>query len=670
MSTRRNRWLAATGLVLGLALALCLLLEPVDLARGHHGPDGRNYLSLLHSFLFDQDLLLYNDHAMLDLRIIVTPTGHALELHNIGTAFAFLSFCSMGRVTCLLLGGSCSGIDLSTSAWLSLGSWAYGLVALILMACLARTILSGRRAVVTVAALGLGSPFFYYWTRFFNPHMPAVMLVALLVLVRDWSRHRRLAHHWLLMGALVGLAATVASYHVVFLLLPGWDLMQALISRRSSAARSGPIAGGALLGLGALAGFAPRLIAWRLLVGGLLGTPYGRQLFWLQPGLPNVLISSYHGLYIYAPLLLLATAGIVPLVRQSPRRALPIAATFAAHIYVSSCSIAWWGGASVGARYLVSSVPLLVLPLAELPSRRRWRLILALFMGVCLLWTYDLLLADFGGLVDPGQHLPLGWLLRAQWEVLRALPGLVVGHLFTARFEAAPIYALPFALVLAALALAARRAGERPGWLAAAATVVLPLAVASLMALSDGSSQREIARLGIAERAEYPRGTYDLYDLSEGYWQRGAHRFVRGDLDRAREDFATARQIRLDRAWVRFHEAGRRHVPNPLEEHVDGRLALIGWEAAPESVTLYWQTSAQVLEPSYRTVLVLADRLGHEVDTHYLGRPDDWRALANEIVRVTYPLTWSPAGGAVSLHTSLHPAGAPDALADIQVALD
>jgi hypothetical protein len=438
-----SRWLMAAGLVLVLVIALAFLLEPVDLPAGLHGPDGRHYLSLLNSLLFDGDVLLYNNKALFRQSIVVTPTGYALELHNVGTALALLPFYALGHVTCLLSGGQCTGDSLPYYAWLSLGNWAYGLLALVVIWRLAARHAARRWATVAMVALALGSPFFYYWTRFFNPHMPALLLVALLTLIWDRSQEGRAWRHWLLMGTLGGLAATVANYNIVFLLLPATDLVQQLYRRRSV-----PLREGALLATGTLIGLAPQLIAWKLLFGSFLGTPYGQQLFWLQPGLPDLLTSSYHGLYFYAPLLLIATLGFIPLFRRERRLALALLLAFAALVYVASTNIAWWGGASFGARYLLGSLALLAIPLAVLLAGVRWRGLLFAALGACILWTFGLLLADYARLIDPGQYIPPAGQIQSQLQVLDDLPALIRDYLLTPRFEGAIWYALPGALLL------------------------------------------------------------------------------------------------------------------------------------------------------------------------------------------------------------------------------
>lgn len=663
--TTRTRWLLAAGFVLALALSLAFLLEPVNLPAGQHGPDGRNYLSLLRSLWFDHDLLLYNDKALFGQKVIVTPTGYALELHNIGTALAFLPFYAMGQWTCQVAGGSCPADNLPTDVWLSLGNWAYGLLALVVTWRLVARHTAPRWATLAVAGVALGSSFFYYWTRFFNPHMPALLLVGLLVLVWDSTQDRRAWHHWLLMGLLAGAAMCIASYNIAILLLPAYDLLRSLLLRRVPWREAGLLAGGALVG------FSPQMIAWGLLFGSFLGTPYGRQLFWLEPGLPDVLLSAYHGLYSYAPLLLIATAGFVPLFRRDRRLALASLLTFAAQVYVASCNIAWWGGASFGARYLLTSLPLLALPLGVLLERARWRGMLYAAMVACIAWTYGLFLADFGRLIDPGQYIPAAWQIRVQGRVLGDLPALLRQHLLTPRFGTAALYAVPLALVLTALAWWAGRARRLPVRAISIACLGLLALTAGLLALSDRSSRREIARLTAAgSLAGYTHGSYDRYDLSEGYWQRGAYRFVRGRLEAALADFQSAQQIDPSRGWVRLHVAGRRYVPHPGNWTVGSALTLAGWESTPEAVTLYWLAAGDVLAPTYRTALCWTDATGNEMAGYQPAAPDAWRALAGDMVRVAYPQPGRLGAAPHSLTVVVYPAQSDQPLGSVEVAFD
>lgn len=352
---------------------------------------------------------------------------------------------------------------------------------------------------------------------------------------------------------------------------------------------------------------------------------------------------------------------------------MPLALAFGAHVYVSSCNIAWWGGASFGARCLLGSLPLLALPLIQLLEVAKRRGVTLAATGACILWTYGLFLADFGRLVDPGQYIPRIWQLRSLGWVVADLPGLVKRHLLTPRFDGSVLYALPSAHFLCALWFGILRL-RTVNWRAAALmAVTTPLAMALVLGLSAGPSRGEINGLAEAELGQYPQGNHDFYDLFEGYWRRGAYRFVRGDLERARDDFEAARRILPDRDWVRIHIGGRPHIPNALIWRVDDRLTLTGWEIDGGTITLYWLTNADVLEPTYRTTLRLTNSRGKQVGSYATLQPDTWRALADEIVRAGYPTPWEqeqqPEGSRV-LSIVMHRVGATQPVGEFEIALD
>ncbi len=86
-------------------------------------------------------------------------------------------------------------------------------------------------------------------------------------------------------------------------------------------------------------------------------------------GLAGNLISPGKGLIVYTPPLLIATAGWWALGRRRPALAASVLLAFAAYLVVVSRFAGWSGAEAWGPRFLVPSVPLLMLPLATVLSR-------------------------------------------------------------------------------------------------------------------------------------------------------------------------------------------------------------------------------------------------------------------------------------------------------------
>src|SRR5207249_4773879 len=116
---------------------------------------------------------------------------------------------------------------------------------------------------------------------------------------------------WMVLGALGGLLVLSHTNNAVFLLFPALELVAGALQHRHWLQAVWRFA---LLGLFALVGVLPQLVLWWFMFG-TMGTPYGRYVFPERPEIVSVLVSPYHGLFFYAPVLALATLGLIALWR-------------------------------------------------------------------------------------------------------------------------------------------------------------------------------------------------------------------------------------------------------------------------------------------------------------------------------------------------------------------
>ncbi len=72
-------------------------------------------------------------------------------------------------------------------------------------------------------------------------------------------------------------------------------------------------------------------------------------------------ISPFRGVFWYAPVLLLALVGVIPFLRRHPWEGMAFGGIFVAHLIGYSRYLHWAGGAAWGSRYMLATIPFLVI---------------------------------------------------------------------------------------------------------------------------------------------------------------------------------------------------------------------------------------------------------------------------------------------------------------------
>lgn len=616
---------------------LLLLLRPKI-----SGPDAEGYLAYTRSLFFDGDILLFNDSQLLDKSAFVVPsTLYAAGIRNIGTAFFWLPFYALAYL--LTLVPSCpwlpaeSGVGPHYVALLNAGNWLYGLLALLLTYALCRRHFPRSIAALACALVCLGTPCFYYMSSLSpNPHMPALFLISLFVYVWDGSRRERGGLCWAVLGALAGLMVSVASYNATLCLLPAWELASTFWRRRDLGAVVGP---GVLFALGGLLGAASLPLSWWIFFGSPTGNPYNylQTYFWLRPALLEVLFSSYHGLYFFAPLLLLCTLGLYPLWRRDRELGPAFLLVFAAQTYVNAGALSWWGGSSFGARYFVGLGPLFSLGLAALMewgwNRRAARLLGAAAAFLCLAWTFLLFMQGVAGLTVSSVFFQADSLWRRQWEVLAILPEALRRWLLPE--EPLPlVYYVAFALLAFVVLWAAdgllRGKWPNLGRALPYLAIGYPLLCALLLLLAAWRGTQ--ARAELIAAGFYDQGlsfvNYDPFDLSGSFYERVIYLQETGHPDEAHWFLQQSFDYWPDKSRELLAEEARPEYTGRSETFYGGELRLLGYRLERRALlpgekaglTLYWQrqgrdapdfSSAAKLVGQDGKVYGLADRESH-----------------------------------------------------------
>ncbi len=527
------------------------------------GPDGTRYTSYLRSLVFDHDLLLMNELQHYGQRIIITSTGYAAQIANVGVIPFWLPFYLLGVLAAWLHGGIGSGLAMNYALWLDFGDWVYGLLALVVMYRWACTRFTRRTALIATLLVAFGSSFIYYATALApSYHTISALLCALYLYLWHTTRARRTSRQWFGLGLLLGLLMSVAQYHAVLgvFLIFDFRLVISSLNPNFKIIDQKWLLTVCAVALGVFLPLLPQLVAWWITLGSPLANPYTLESNWSGAHLLDVLFSSYHGLYFTAPILLVATLGW--LVGFNRERALYGGALIAllAIAYSSATRIGWWAGVSFGARYFIGLTPLFVMGFAELIESRGWRRVTkrvsslsslvakpAILFGIfCALWSYGYFLQAFGALTSFSEYHSARQWISYQAIVLRRLPELLAAHWLAPRAPFLMDSLLLFGLSsLVVVRLGARwlldgGMGRQARWLVVLACVPAAFALFLLSTIPSGEAhKRELAESGYYEQ-NLARAENDFEQFSNEYVERARYDDALGQSDAARSDMQRA----------------------------------------------------------------------------------------------------------------------------------
>jgi hypothetical protein len=375
--------------------------------HGHYAGSGDpvHYMMIARSLAFDRDLDLSNDYAdphnlilggrlKAGRHVRTGRSGVSRPVHDVGlpllaAPYFAAAYVAAERFTPLIPEGLRRRAKLDP--WIALRQLVS--LGMILVTCLLATLffdvslrLSREKVLAFLWTIlwTLSPPILTHGYVFYAEVPSALVALAAYRALDDapsWSPARAL---WI--GVLIGLLPMIHVRNVGLALalggLAAWRLR--------SAAR--PVL---LFGLGAATVLSLKVGLNLYLWGQLLTTPHARMGAWPGLGatlqemavrLVGLLVDPSHGLLPWAPIYLLAPAGLICLKRRAPgaaRDLLVLVGGYAVFVLLPITNThGWRGGWSPAARFLVPTAPLLALGVPALFARRRARWLCA---GLCCL---------------------------------------------------------------------------------------------------------------------------------------------------------------------------------------------------------------------------------------------------------------------------------------------
>jgi hypothetical protein len=379
----------------------CVALQAVRYAvtRSLVAGDSAWYYSTARSLLIDHDLDLTDEyrHFANDVspftgnrRILgaaeVDPlTGRISAGFSAGTSLAILPFMAVAH---LFWRGDGYGAPYQLAA--GIGSALYAFAGILLLHALGRRLFGAERALLASLTVWLATPLVYYMT--IEPLMSHAVsmffvtaLLSLWVVSRDgnWTPLR-----WALLGLLGGFAAIVRYQDALFCAIPVIDAVLSGSALRKPAR--------AAVSLACFAACIALVVSVQLYVNSyyrgspwVTGYPALGGFNWFAPALGKILFSFHNGLFMFAPVTVLALVGLFRFTRNFRVLGGLLCGALLVQVYVTSAWVSPDQGATFGNRILLDCTPIFAIGLMSWLDRPRIGLCAALIgLNVTLAGLY------------------------------------------------------------------------------------------------------------------------------------------------------------------------------------------------------------------------------------------------------------------------------------------
>lgn len=243
---------------------------------------------------------------------------------------------------------------LSTLVYAIIGAWFFTLF-------IAR-FFSNKIAVFTTLVTFTGTNLTYY--TFVEPmsHVYSFALISIFLYscMKYFSRPSTLRA--LVIGFSLAVLVLIRPVNIIITLFPAILILSGYVKLESHKTVFWHLALIAILGIIIAI---PQLFYWHTVTGNWFYYSYGKEGFYFaDPEIIKGLFSYRKGLFVYSPVLLLATLGVVPLFRKNKKLLLAASLCLIVAIWVIFSWWCWWYGGGFGARALIDYLPILALPLA------------------------------------------------------------------------------------------------------------------------------------------------------------------------------------------------------------------------------------------------------------------------------------------------------------------
>ena len=329
------------------------------------------YAYLPATFIYHDPSLEFADSAPEEVKAKIwynkSPTGKRVIKTSCGLAFLFAPFFFGAHTYCLISGDAADGYSVPYSIGLIISSICYFAFGLYYLRKTLSLFFPNIVVISCCVVVAIGTNLFNYITA--EPTMSHAygffLISAFIWFTIKWHQESSYKLSCIL-GILVGLITLTRPPNiliVLFFALYGVSTIADFKNRVISFLKE--YKHFILIAIIAFAIWIPQLLYWKSMAGQWVYNSYGdsERFFFNDPKIISGLFSYRKGWLLYTPIMTFALIGIFFLREQLKTLFLPILLFVIINIYVLFSWWSWWYGGGFGARAMIDSYPLLVIPM-------------------------------------------------------------------------------------------------------------------------------------------------------------------------------------------------------------------------------------------------------------------------------------------------------------------
>lgn len=342
--------------------------------------DVKSYYAYLPATFIYNDLtfeFIYNDKNSESLRndiwpIRVDKTGKLIIKTSMGMSYIYLPAFFVAHISAKALGYDATGYSKPYDISIIYLAIIYLLLGLIyLRKLLAFLKFNELSILITLIAVSVGTNLTYYtiyesgMTHVFNFTLITIFTYNTVL----WWKKKQIKN-LIFIGLLGGLITLIRPTNIlIYLIFVFWSISSLVGIKERLIYFFKNIKIPILLVLLYLVSWIPQLIFWKIQTGHFLYFSYGdgvERFFFSNPQIFNILFSYWKGWYIYTPVMLVATLGLITLFKKNKGQSILILLYLSIIIYVLSSWWAWWFGGGYGNRAFIDFYGIMAIPLASI----------------------------------------------------------------------------------------------------------------------------------------------------------------------------------------------------------------------------------------------------------------------------------------------------------------